>query len=281
MRTVWRSVLVVAAGAAAGGVAHLLDRGTAGAAHVVVPLRPVWTMQHAVPAGRPIASADVRLEPWPSDRLPEGPRPAGDSPVGKVPRVNLLPGEPLLEARLQQPGEAAGPGTLPVPVGHRAVTVAVDEVVGVAGFVVPGSRVDVVATMDLDGMPTSRVILEDLVVLAVAQRTVGEAADEPRIVPSATLAVRPDEATRLILASDRGHIRLAMRASGDQGRRSVGAAVWTARRLLVGTEARPARPKAAITRLRRPHAASSVTPLPTEAPVPVHRGPQTDWTRTE
>jgi pilus assembly protein CpaB len=93
--------------------------------------------------------------------------------------VNLLPGEPLLEARLQQPGDPVGAGTLPVPVGYRAVTVAVDEVVGVAGFVVPGSRVDVVATMDLDGMPTSRVILEDLVVLAVAQRTAGEALTNP------------------------------------------------------------------------------------------------------
>lgn len=281
MRTIWRSVLVVAAGAAAGGVAHLLDRGTAGAAPGVVPLRPVWTLQRAVPAGHAIASGDVRLEPWPDDRVPEGPRPAGDSPVGKVPRVNLLPGEPLLEARLQQPGDAVGPGTLPVPVGHRAVTVAVDEVVGVAGFVVPGSRVDVVATMDLDGMPTSRVILEDLVVLAVAQRTAGEAADEPRIVPSATLAVRPDEATRLILASDRGHIRLAMRASGDQGRRSASPAVWTARRLLAGAELRPARPKTAVTKPRRQPAQPAVAPLPTEAPVPVHRGPQTDWTRTE
>lgn len=279
MRLGLRIVLVVAAGATAGVVAHLLDGGPSGRAEARSPL---WVVRRPVPIGRALVPDDVVLGAWPVDSLPPGAVGADAKPFGRTTRVALLPGEPLLDARLLAVGASAEPGILPVPAGHRAVTVAVDEVVGVAGFVVPGSRVDVVATMDLDGMPTSRVILENLVVLAVAQRTSGEASEEPRVVPSATLAVRPDEATRLILASDRGHIRLAMRAPGEDAGQGPRPVTWTARRLLAlpsSTGRPPVRfgaPKA------RPKPVRSPSPQPTaEPPVPVHRGPQTDWMRPE
>lgn len=279
MRLIWRLALVLGGALIAGGVARVMD-DREGPVVPPVPLQRIWVVRQAVPAGRPLAAGDVALEPWPVAHVPEGTLGVDADPRGRSPRVSLLPGEPLLLARLHPRGVLTGTAGLPVPAGRRAVTVAVDEVVGVAGFVVPGTRVDVIATMDLDGMPTSRVILEDLVVLAVAQEAVGNETDKPRIVPSATLAVTPEEATRLILASDRGRIRLAMRAPEDAGRRQLRPPGLTARRLL---DASPHRMKTPVPVVRivvrtpRP----VVTLSPTDPPVPVHRGPRTEWTRAE
>jgi pilus assembly protein CpaB len=142
--------------------------------------------------------------------------PDSASAVGRVAKADLLPGEILVEGRLFPPGRTEDlPQVLPVPLGKRAVTVAVDEVVGVAGFVMPGTHVDVVGTLDVEGQAVTRVILQRILVLAIAQDAKRKDDPEAKIVSSATLAVTPQESQMLILAADRGKIRLAMRGPNE------------------------------------------------------------------
>jgi pilus assembly protein CpaB len=104
--------------------------------------------------------------------------------------------------------------------GHRAVTVKVDNVIGVAGFVTPGTRVDVLATMPRvdweNPIPFSKVILQNVQVLAVDQKLEEAKTGEPEIVSVATLEVDPVQAEHLIYAAHEGRLQLAMRSPDDQ-----------------------------------------------------------------
>lgn len=188
----------------------------AGAAEA--PQVPVLVVKEPVPAGRKLEPDDVGKAFRPSGQVPEGTVADLDSAVGRVVKTDLIPGEVLLEGRLYPPGSTEDiPQVLPVPPGKRAVTVAVDEVVGVAGFVMPGTYVDVVGTMDVDNQAVTRVLLQRIQVLAIAQDAKRKDDSEAKVVSSATLAVTPQEAQVLILAADRGKIRLAMRSPTESG----------------------------------------------------------------
>ncbi|MBM3276201.1 MAG: Flp pilus assembly protein CpaB, partial [Candidatus Sericytochromatia bacterium] len=181
---------------------------------------PVVVVKEPVPAGRKIEPAQIARTLRPAAHVPRGALADLSAASGRVAKADLLPGEVVLEARLFPPGRSEDrPQVLPVPPGKRAVTVAVDEVVGVAGFVMPGTFVDVVGTMDVEGQANTRVILQRIQVLAIAQdaKRKGDAPEaEAEVVSSATLAVTPQEAQGLILAADRGKIRLAMRGSKEE-----------------------------------------------------------------
>ena len=113
---------------------------------------------------------------------------------------------------------------------HRAVTVKVDSVIGVAGFVTPGTYVDVMATIRRvdrkSGLPYSKVILQNIRVLAVDQE-LEDVKSAPEIVSVVTLEVNPEQAQRLVYAAHEGRLQLAMRSPGDNAEvrvRSVGVA---------------------------------------------------------
>jgi pilus assembly protein CpaB len=114
---------------------------------------------------------------------------------------------------------------------YRAVSVKVDNVIGVAGFVAPGSRVDVMATIrrvDRDrAIPYSKVILQDVRVLAVDQKLEEVKSGEPELVNVVTLEVNPVQAEHLIYAAHEGRLQLALRSPGDDVKvatRSIGVA---------------------------------------------------------
>lgn len=179
------------------------------------PQEPVMVVEKAVNAGSTVEADAVVRQLRPASYVPSEALTDPQTVVGRVAREDLVPGEVLLGGLLYPPGQSAVTTVLPVPDGKRAVTVAVDEVVGVAGFVMPGSRVDVIGTMDVNDQPITRVLLQDIQVLAIAQDARRSADPKAKVVSSATLAVTPKQAEVLILAADRGKIRLAMRGPDE------------------------------------------------------------------
>jgi pilus assembly protein CpaB len=139
--------------------------------------------------------------------------------VGRGVIVNIVKNEPILPAKLAS--KEAGSGLPPViPEGMRAVSVRVNEVIGVAGYVLPGTRVDVLASMSPTNNPvdmTSKVVLANVLVLTAGTRIEADQKDgKPVQVTVVTMAVTPEQAERLALASTEGKIQLALRNPLDQ-----------------------------------------------------------------
>jgi len=167
-----------------------------------------------LPAGTRLQAGMVEQVPWPRAAVQALPPRAEGQWQGRVLNAALHRGEPLLASRLAPPGETGGLSAVLRP-GHRAVTVKVNEIVGVAGFALPGNRVDVmVHAPDADTQPVSKIVLERIAVLAVAQDvTAGE--NKPRVVNAVTLEVTPEQAERLDLARSVGTLSLVLRSQVD------------------------------------------------------------------
>ncbi|GBC83094.1 hypothetical protein HRbin10_02234 [bacterium HR10] len=167
--------------------------------------------------GTPIKAEQVSLAEWPESLLPRGAFSEVEKLIGRVTIAEIFPGEPILEARLAPEGSAAGLPAI-IPPGMRAMTVKVDEVIGVAGFVAPGTYVDVVATV-VEGAgqnAVSRVILQNVKVLASGQRMETQKDGQAIEVKTVTLQVTPEEAEILALASNAGKLQLVMRNTVDR-----------------------------------------------------------------
>src|SRR5258705_208885 len=142
---------------------------------------------------------------------------------------SLAAGEPVLENALLPEGSRAGLASVIDPT-HRAMSVRVDPVVGVAGFVTPGARVDVLVTInrvDSDGKPVSKVILQDVQVLAIDQKLEEAKEGQPELVQVVTLETSPQDAEKLTHAAHEGRLQLALRNPSDHGiaeARAVGVA---------------------------------------------------------
>ena len=178
-------------------------------------LAPVVTAAREVAAGRALNPEDLDVVEWPAKLVPQGAHANPDRLVGRVVSRAVVKGEPIFASGLLPEGTAAGLPAL-ISEAHRAVSVKVDQVVGVAGFVQPGARVDVLATLrNTKEGNFSNVILQDVRVLAVDQ-TIDRARDgEPKVVNVATLEVDPAEARRLVHAAHEGRLQLALRGPGD------------------------------------------------------------------
>lgn len=179
---------------------------------------PVVLMAAEVAGRALVAAGDVKLREMPVEFIPKGAVSRLGDAVGRMARVPLYPGEVLLASKLAPPGET--PGLVHgIPAGERAVTIQVNEIIGVGGFIEPGHRVDIIATFDQELMEVDRsqLLLQDILVLAVAQATGARhgPVQEVREYTSVTLAVTPQDATRLVLADERGSLRLLLRPWGD------------------------------------------------------------------
>lgn len=183
-------------------------------------MEPMVVLAGPVDDTRPIEAKDLAV-------VQVAARPAGsfatmDEAVGRLPLVPIPGGQPLLTSHLAQRG--ATPGLWhQVPKGFRAVTVAVNEVVGVGGFVKPGLNVDIISVyQETGGGWTSLTIVQDVPVLAIAQDDKKDKEDKTaKIATSATLLVSPVQAEAISLASEKGRIRLILRAPGDHLVRAV------------------------------------------------------------
>ena len=170
---------------------------------------------HKLPTGTRLAEKDLKLVAWPAS----SPLPDAFEKIESVVNRGLISGlvenEPITESKLAP--LAAGAGLPPsIPPGQRAMSVKVDEVIGVAGFVVPGTRVDLVVTVRGGGanaVSMSRTVLSNVLVLTAGTRYDQEVGrkGEPQPATVVTLAVSPEDAERIALASSEGKISLALR----------------------------------------------------------------------
>jgi pilus assembly protein CpaB len=170
-----------------------------------------------LPLGSRIELGEVKMTRWSADSIPEGSYTDPKQVIGSYVKNSLVANEPIVQAKLFTGDKTAGVMPLLIPFGMRAVSVPVDEVSDIAGFVLPHTRVDVlVAINGGEGSKGefSKVVLQNVEVLAVAQE-VEQKKDEPTVVKVVTLLVSPQEAERLALASHAGSLRLAMRNYND------------------------------------------------------------------
>ncbi len=189
------------------------------AARAEAPMTSVVVVRADVPVASSLTEQQLKTTDWPADHIPVGAALKAEEVLGRVVRRPLAAGEPVLESALFATGASGGLRAVISP-ELRAVSVKVDGVIGVAGFVTPGSRVDVLATLrrvDLTrALPFSKVILQNIRVLAVDQKLEEVAAGEPEVVSVVTLEVKLEQAEKLIYAAHEGRLQLAMRSPGDE-----------------------------------------------------------------
>jgi pilus assembly protein CpaB len=191
-----------------------LQKAQGNAAAKVGPQAQVVVAAGPLKMGTPLAVTDLALQDWPSGKQPAGSFSRTEDCVGRALVVPLVQGEVVLDQELAMREAGAG---LPVviPKGMRAVSVGVDDVVAVAGFVTPGTIVDVLATgVTPGGGPITRTILEHVRVLAVGQQVQTENG-KPQTAPVVTLLVNPEDGEKLTLAASDGKIHLALRNTVD------------------------------------------------------------------
>lgn len=199
-------------------------------ADLVVAARPL-------PVGMTVKAADLKVVKVPTSAFPKGaynkPEDVLDRPVVS----NILHDEPILEGRLAQRGSGFGLSPI-IPVGMRAVTVRVNDVVGVAGYVLPNMRVDVLITGQPPGSEdrVTKTVLQNILVLSAGATIQTDTTGKPVNAPNVTLLVTPPQAELLTLAGNEGKIQLVLRNAGDQG---VEATSGLTANVLYGVKARP------------------------------------------
>lgn len=184
-----------------------------------VPTTPVVVATNDLDVGAELTREDLKVVAWPSSSMPQQAFADPKELVGRGIVVPVAQNEPILPIKLA--GKDVGGGLPPaIPPGLRAVSVRVNEVIGVAGYVLPGTRVDVLATVNpTNNQPdvTSKVILTNVQVLAAGTKIERDVEhNKPMPVSVVTLLVSPDESERLTLASTEGKIQLALRNPLDK-----------------------------------------------------------------
>jgi pilus assembly protein CpaB len=207
-------VAVLMAGVAAFGVYLAVESRPVREVEVVRAQAVVAT--HPIAVGTLVTKDDLKLVPWPAASLVPGSFADIDKVVNRGVIVAVSENEPLTESKLAPVGAGAGlPPT--ITEGMRAISVKVNEVIGVAGFVIPGTRVDVLVTVkgnDKANITESRTVLSNVQVLTAGTRYDQErATKEGKAIPTSvvTLLLTPDDAEKLTLASEAGRIMLALR----------------------------------------------------------------------
>jgi pilus assembly protein CpaB len=211
----------------------------------------------------------VQMVDWPTSSMPPGAIRSVAELDGRVLRTNVMRGEPMLESKLARVGTKGGLSAV-IGEGKRAITVRVNDVIGVAGFALPGNYVDIIVNTQRDSGDAhardkniSKIVLERILVLAIAQE-VSRDETKPKVVNAVTLEVTPEQAEKIDLARSVGTLSLALRNQIDP--QAVETAGATKSTLLDGVEAvktsESAKPTAQPVRevVRSPRAKKTATP---------------------
>lgn len=242
---------------------------------VGVPTQTVVVSASDLSIGTEIRAEDVRVVEWPSSTIPKGVFSSASDVVGRGVIMPVVENEPILALKLA--AKDGGVGLPPaIPNGMRALSVRVNEVIGVAGYVLPGTRVDVLATAnptDTRGDVTSKLVLTNVQVLAAGTKMEQDTErGKPVAVSVVTMLVTPEQSERLTLASTEGKIQLALRNPLDRSAPSTPGIKPAA---LLGTSSGHARPVVRLAMARQTVAPppAPVAPVPEPAPsVEVIRG---------
>jgi pilus assembly protein CpaB len=196
---------------------YLVYRQLSSAAPVEAQGQQVVIAAADLTIGTPLTADDLTVTRWPTSDLPAGTAMDKDALIGRPLIYPVFKGEPILTSKLALEGSGAGLSAV-IDEGMRAVSIRVDEVVAVAGFVVAGTHVDIMLT----GNPGSgeeqltQTILEDVQVLAAGQSIQPDAEGKPQRVNVVTFLCTPDDAAKVILAASEGRIQLVLRNAVDK-----------------------------------------------------------------
>jgi pilus assembly protein CpaB len=214
-----RGLLMIALAAVAGVAAMLLATRWL-SMQTSIATNTVAVAAADLSVGQPIGPDQIRIVEWPSGSVPAGAFASKEALKDRVARTNVLRDEPILESRLAPKGTRGGLSAV-IADGKRAITVRVNDVVGVAGFALPGNHVDVIVNTrdergdkrDRDNM-VSKIVLERILVLAIAQEASRDDT-KPKVVNAVTLEVTPEEAEKIDLARSVGTLSLVLRNQID------------------------------------------------------------------
>lgn len=215
----------------------------------------------------------LRMVTWPAGNEPPGSFITADALKGRVVKTAFIRGEPILEGKLAPAGTQGGLSAV-VAEGKRAMTVRVNDVVGVAGFALPGNYVDIMVNTSHEGAKTnnkdaaiSKIVLERILVLAIAQ-TADRDETKPKVVNAVTLEVSPQQAELLDLARSVGTLSLVLRNQIDT--KSAETEGGTKAALLNEKEkfVVKAAPAPQVTAVKRQVQKVKAAPAPVQAPAP-------------
>jgi len=229
-----------------------------------------------LPVGSKLEDKDIKVVRFPAADLPPHYYTQKSQVLGRGVVLPISQGEFVLPGKLAGANAGYGMPSL-IPPGMRAVSVRVNEVVSVAGFVQPGTRVDVLLTGNPGGAnePQTTTVLENVAVLATGQRLERNAAGEASSAPVITLLVSPDDAQKLTLAGNQGRIQLTLRNPVDTRQEELSAVKADALYRNISVPAPPVVPRAKVRK--------AGTPAPPTAPavyeIEVIRGEKKDVTK--
>jgi pilus assembly protein CpaB len=175
-----------------------------------------------LPAGVALTAQDVSLADWPASNPVPGSFDKIERVVGRPVIYPLGPKEPVLERDLAVAGSGIGLSAK-IPAGMRATSVRSNEIVGVAGFLYPGSHVDVLATYNVPGNqgPVTQTVLQNVEVLTAGEKIEPDPQGKPQTVNVVTLLLTPEDSQKLLLTSTQGTIQFVLRSGADQGKVDV------------------------------------------------------------
>jgi pilus assembly protein CpaB len=168
-------------------------------------------------AGQAIKAENLKFVDWPATMPLTGAFNAPQPLIGRIVLYPISAGEPILERQLASPGAGSGLA-VKIPDGMRAISLKSDEVVGVAGFLLPGTHVDVLVTLHPTTTPdpVTSTVLQDAIVLAAGQKTEPDPEGKPTTSTVVTLLVKPEDAERVDLASTQGVVHFVLRNGVDR-----------------------------------------------------------------
>lgn len=205
-------VAVVTAAVASFGVYLTLKRMPV--REVEVARTFVVVAARALPTGVRLTAADLKVVPWPASSMVPGGFAAVDEVVDRGLQSSVVENEPLVESKLAPRNGGAGLSST-IPAGMRAMSVKVNDVIGVAGFLDPGTRVDLMVTIRRKDDSTSRTVVSNVQVLTSGTRGDQQRPKDAKATPAAaavvTLLVSPEDAERIALAQSEGQIMLSLR----------------------------------------------------------------------
>jgi pilus assembly protein CpaB len=175
-----------------------------------VATAPVAVAAKDVAPGTSLTADMVKMATWPKELIPPQSASSLSQVQGRVAVMSVAKGEPILNRKLAPVGTAAGLSGI-LDQNKRALTVRVDDVSGVGGFIFPGNRVDVLADIKMENEHYSKTILQNILVLTVGQISEQKGDTKPVVVNTVTMELSPEQAEILNLASNEGKIRLTLR----------------------------------------------------------------------
>jgi len=168
-------------------------------------------------AGEVLSTDDLKMVDWPNNQPLDGAFNKADGLVGRVLLYPLPSDQPIVEKQLASAGSGVGLSSR-IPAGMRAISLKSDEVMGVAGFMAPGTHVDVLVTFRpnmMSGDQTTQTVLQDVQILAVDQKTAPDPQGKPTTANVVTLLVNPDDAEKAVLAAAQGAVHFVLRNGTD------------------------------------------------------------------